>query len=161
MNPIWLLDVDGVLNALSHRNGLVKTTVMGFPIRWSPEVIAKVSELSERVEVHWCTTWSWDAADKLAPVLGLPSFPVDAMPIPGKSNLSWEEDWWKFHVFKDYVRAGREVIWTDDDIPSLTLREYKDHETALVIRPNTRTGLTQHDLQKIEGWLNEREPASS
>lgn len=153
MNPIWLLDVDGVLNAASHRNGLNKTMVLGFPIRWSPKVIAKVSELSERVEVHWCTTWSGLANDALAPALGLPQFPVDAMPLTAES-VSWNESWWKFLVFKDYVRAGRQVIWTDDDIPTTLLKEYKGHERALVLRPNTSTGLTKHDLDRIERWVD-------
>lgn len=98
--PILLLDVDGVLNAVS--DGFPMTwpkwhaaKAEGFPITWSPDMVAALSHLAERVEMRWLTTW-WDMTERLA-FLGLPPMTV--------ANTREEFharrgplDWWKLTV---------------------------------------------------------------
>lgn len=63
--PVWLLDVDGVLNASRPGWGgpgrAAQVTVDGcsLRLRWEPKTIACVRtlHLGAIVEVQWCTTW--------------------------------------------------------------------------------------------------------
>lgn len=59
--PVWLLDVDGVLNASKPGWGGPprKTNVAGLTIRWAPPLVARIRTLhaSGVVEVRWSTTW--------------------------------------------------------------------------------------------------------
>ena len=45
--PIWFLDVDGVVNALRPRTGLLSTKASTagrvWPIHWSPEVVRVIN----------------------------------------------------------------------------------------------------------------------
>jgi hypothetical protein len=87
--PILLLDVDGVLNALTDdsadlgawddwQQGTATAEGARWPILWSPGVISRLRELheSERVELRWLTTWGHDANNDLRLLVGLPELAV-------------------------------------------------------------------------------------
>jgi HAD domain in Swiss Army Knife RNA repair proteins len=92
--PLWLLDVDGVLNVVTlapdatlwprWRRGVARTDdrSRAWPITWSPDVIDRLTDLltARRVEIAWLTTWGEDANDELAALLGLPQLPVAGCP---------------------------------------------------------------------------------
>lgn len=92
--PLWLLDVDGVLNAVAPtsegrdwprwQRGFARTDGRrrAWPISWSPDVISQLLawRAARRVEVAWLTTWGYDANDELAELLGLPQLPVAGAP---------------------------------------------------------------------------------
>lgn len=63
--PVWLLDVDGVINAsrpgwgAAPHHGTATAAGMSFRIRWAPALAKRIRALHEsgRVEIRWCSTW--------------------------------------------------------------------------------------------------------
>lgn len=86
MRPLLLLDVDGVLNAVTAlpdpavwpdwRQGRATAAGRSWPISWSPSVVAAVLGWRELADVQWLTTWGHDANGELRDLLGLPELPV-------------------------------------------------------------------------------------
>lgn len=87
MRPLILLDVDGVLNALSDdadpvwrqwRRGHAHADGTSWPIVWAPPVVDRLRSWHEtgNVEIQWLTTWGHDANGELRRLLGLPRFVV-------------------------------------------------------------------------------------
>ena len=81
--PLVLLDVDGVLNAIGGtgawpdwRRGFATAEGRQFPITWSPSVVAAVRSWQELADVQWLTTWGHDANASLRHLLSLPELPV-------------------------------------------------------------------------------------
>lgn len=86
--PLLLLDVDGVLNAVSRRgdpsvwpdwrSGSVRNSLGTYPILFSPSVCAAVRRWHEDglAEVRWLTTWRGEANGELRRLLDLPELPV-------------------------------------------------------------------------------------
>jgi len=144
--PLWLLDVDGVLNAVNIIEDLqalegdinwpdyqVGRALSGRPaghtykIIWSPTLVKRITALVEEdlVEIQWLTTWEERAQTQIGPLLGLPHFEL-----PGKRDLGAEHQslitgagdyWWKFPLAREAVAETpqRPLIWTDDDLVSV------------------------------------------
>jgi len=86
--PVWLLDVDGVVNAVSRfpdpkvwddwQSGTAVADGTEWPITFSPSVTGTIRRLHEQglVEVRWLTTWRGNANGSLRDLLGLPEFAV-------------------------------------------------------------------------------------
>jgi hypothetical protein len=86
--PVWLLDIDGVLNAVAAepdrsvwpdwQQGSAEAGGASWPIRFSPSVARTIRRLHEQdlVEVRWLTTWRDDANRQLRRLLDLPAFDV-------------------------------------------------------------------------------------
>lgn len=174
MKPIWLLDIDGVINA--RVNGIhriwpddepIVTEAQGLDRGWrivtAPAVrdyIVKIHEL-ELAEIQWHTTWQ-DQANNVSDVLELPHFPVCSAPeytewSPGKRK----HDWWKVPAVARVLISGRPLIWTDDDIDydegvlrTLEL-DYPD-TPRLALCPSSGEGLGPKDLKKIDAFLKEQ-----
>lgn len=99
--PLWLLDVDGVLNAVAlvpdpgvwpqWRRGVAGTDggTRTWPITWAPAVIEELTRwmAQGRVEVAWLTTWAHDANGELGALLGMPQLPVAGTP-PSRVNTA-------------------------------------------------------------------------
>jgi hypothetical protein len=97
--PVWLLDVDGVLNAVTRtpdwslwddwRRGTATADGTAWPIWFSPTVVATVRRLHESglVEARWLTTWGAYANVELRELLGMPPLGVesDVLAEPGES----------------------------------------------------------------------------
>ena len=103
MRPLLLLDVDGVLNAVTPRpdpdvwpdwrEGTASAAGRTWPIRWSPSVVDAVAGWRGAAEVQWLTTWGHEANGGLRELLGLPELPVagthadaDVPPQPGEPD---------------------------------------------------------------------------
>jgi hypothetical protein len=93
--PLWLLDVDGVLNAVGPpldddddwSTGTAIANERRWPIRWSRSVVAEIRRLHETgiVELAWLTTWGEEANDSLRELLDLPELAVaGTRPRPGE-----------------------------------------------------------------------------
>jgi hypothetical protein len=93
--PLWLLDVDGVLNAVASqprgwaqwRHGEAVADGVPWPIRYAPALMRAIRRLHEHrlVECRWLTTWGDAANDELRRLLDLPPFavvPAPAAPAP-------------------------------------------------------------------------------
>ena len=86
--PLVLLDVDGVLNAVTRRGdatvwpdwqyGSAAADGRSWPIVWSPSVTATIRrwQLSGLADVRWLTTWRGHANGELRLLLDLPELPV-------------------------------------------------------------------------------------
>lgn len=153
MIPVWLLDIDGVVNAISKKpNRTVwptddwstgKASCDGFdwPIMWSRPVVDFIREVHEsgRAEVRWHTTWQHEA-QALADLVGLPKFAVAYSPeyLEHWLRTSASEAerlregrprpvWWKLPAAERVVQdEGRPLVWTDDDMTWDLARYDKD-----------------------------------
>ncbi len=160
--PVWLLDVDGVLNA--HKPGWgaapTKRPVWSshvrreFTVYYAPALMQRIRSLHRggQVEIRWCTTWCGDTAT-LEKAFVLPEF--------GTAWTDYCNGYEAANAKKDAARAvlaeGRRLIWTDDtEVPleSWDLhRELSDGGQALLIRPDERYGLQPEHLDAIEAFI--------
>lgn len=169
--PVWLLDVDGVVNACTKKpdrnvwpaDAWVHTEAQADGHAWPILAARPVLELIRRVhatgaaEIRWHTTWQEDTAG-LEAALDLPHLPVQDAPEYRAWNLGRAADWWKVPAVERVLRdERRSVLWTDDDI-DWNLRRDRDRLTAFgsltLICPNERTGLTPKHLRHIATLLD-------
>lgn len=161
--PIWLLDVDGVINAVNHQppDGHELIDVQDhrgieWPIIFRRPLVDFINNIhaSGLAEVRWLTTWEHDARLRLAPLLGFDDFEVverDESPTEDS-----EATWWKSLAAQRLAMENpeRPIIWTDDDIDYAIVNEEIEWmndlaEDFLVISPRTTVGLTEEDCDKI------------
>lgn len=159
---VWLLDVDGVLNALDPGWGAAPRKAhafssavrRGFTVRWAPALIARIREVHRAglVEIRWCTTWCGDT-DEIEKVLSLPHFEPCWTDYVNGFDCSAE----KLAAAREVLADGHRLIWTDDDeVPeSGPLHEELTADgRALLIRPNPRRGLQPEHMDAIEAFAN-------
>ena len=170
--PVWLLDIDGVLNATSRHQPppaawpadvWIDTKAQGLSRTWRILAARPVADFirtihqQHRAEIRWHTTWQHDAT-QVAAALGLPDFPVqDAPEFHRAAHLLARDEWWKLPaVWRILAFEGRRVIWTDDDAdPDLT----DEQKTTLaaagchIVSPDPTTGLTAEHLRDIDEML--------
>ena len=179
--PLVLIDVDGVLNALSEtgawadlRTGEAVAQGRSYPIRWSPMVVERVVSWCGIADVQWLTTWGHDANSSLRHLVWLPELPVagthDGAAAAGSLDAGAAHaavtpaapdaltgQWWKFDVVRRLVREdpSRPMVWLDDDLVN-------QHEIcswmgssamALVLAPDGASGLVVADLDAVDAYL--------
>lgn len=155
--PVWLLDVDGVLNASKPGWGGPprKTSVAGLTIRWAPPLVARICALHDAgaVEVRWSTTWC-GYPDQLADLGAL--FRLDLESAFGDRPMSktWAD--LKVEAALSVLAEGRRLVWTDDDEVDAARRLFPELAAAeaagiaLLIAPRSNRGLQPEDLDLIE-----------
>jgi len=157
--PVWLLDVDGVVNTTrpgwggpprrtSVWSGADKTS---YVIRWAPALIDRIRDLhlAGAVEVRWCTTWCPEA-ERLERLWGLPPLvrTLDAEPMPRGSDC-WPL---KLAAARYVLASGHRLIWTDDEAlpePGPVREELTAGGRALLIAPRANRGLQPEELDHI------------
>lgn len=172
--PVWLLDVDGVLNAVVS-SGKKPPKSAGWPAdswrdfharhrdKWYRIVAAEpVLDVVRRAhteklaEVRWLTTWEDDDAvlTEIAPKLGLPEFPVAGR----QEEFPARHLWWKLPIaMRTYAEdPDRDLLWTDDHFSmwrpaKVWATTYQDRVT--VVSPNEGQGLIPAHVNKIVRWL--------
>jgi hypothetical protein len=169
--PVWLLDIDGVVNALSAgpvsgswpaaewAQHVVRADIPGsgrmvLPIFVAQPVLDFVTQVhrSGAADVVWHSTWREAAVTDLAPMLGLPRLPVsDAPEWPQRPR----EPWWKLPAAQRVVESGRRLVWTDDDIAVVAqqVAGLLGRDDALLISPPPQSGLTPDHLAQIAAFL--------
>lgn len=155
--PIWLLDVDGVINASKAgwsarpRRADLFDGRQSRRIWWSPALIERIGALHRggRAEVRWCTTWCpW--ADLLERALRLPTLTrafADEIP----SGPAGDER--KLAAARQVLADGRRLVWTDDTaIPASGPERDALTEAgrSLLIAPSPRRGLRPEHMASIE-----------
>jgi DNA invertase Pin-like site-specific DNA recombinase len=163
--PVWLLDVDGVLNATrpgwgaAPRNGRAWTGGVEYPIRWAPALVDRISAVHREglVRIRWCSTWCADA-DQIENLLGLPRF-----------ERAWTEPHTpdtapvaKLAAARAVLATGDRLIWTDDtETPTggPLLDELIRDGRALLIAPATSRGLQPAHLDAIEQFTRAGHPS--
>lgn len=171
--PVWLLDLDGVVNACPRNSDpppacwpadqWVRAEVANShsdeprPILAARPVLHFIAAVHAvgQAEVRWHTTWQ-EEANKVSVALGLPEFEVETAP----EYQGWTKSrpWWKVPAAKRVCKRTRgNMIWTDDDaaFPDLDKRDrlYLRNEGVLIIAPSTSMGLVQANLDKITFYL--------
>ena len=167
--PIWLLDVDGVINVpwtnppahVWAGKWQRREKLYQFPFLTAQPVLDFITRIHEEglAEVRWHTTWQ-HAAHKIEDEFGLPRFEVQPAPefhLPEFTIRGGH--WFKLPAAERLIEEGHTVVWTDDDLrwqaPRDRDRIAKLRRTGrlLTIAPDDRTGLTPAHLRKIEAFL--------
>lgn len=161
--PVWLLDVDGVVNAF--RAGWYTAPRMvqvyseadayDYRIRYEPRLVEAIRLLhvNGQVEVTWCSTWCSDAA-ALEEAFGLPTLPR-AFDEPVTGVAASEA---KLAAARRVIASGRRLIWTDDvevDLHSEVCEPWAASGRALLITPNATRGLRAQHLRRIQNYLQQ------
>ena len=166
MKTTIYLDVDGVLNAVSKRTPSLKITgwenwktkpVNGWPILYSPDMVALINDLAAREEVtfKWLTTWEDDAAKVLSPAIGINGQEWEVL---HGDQHAWggERGWWKLDAIRADVEAtdAERVAWIDDDIKAepAAIEWINSRDDVLGISPRTSHGIDREDLERIERY---------
>lgn len=181
--PVWLLDIDGVINAAtikpdphvyppgSWKEGRAVCGERSWHIWWSQPVIDFINAVHDagRAEIRWHTTWQHEA-QSVADLVGLPEFPVAHAPefLTGSQEAARAvledrpEVWWKVGAAERVVLDERRpLIWTDDDIGAgLADAQYAflhESDAVLLVCPPLRVGLTPRNLRAVGEFLDRRE----
>jgi hypothetical protein len=160
--PVWLLDVDGVVNATkpgwhaAPARAWVYSTVdrCEYRLRWAPALVQRLRALhvAGTVEIRWCTTWCLEAAT-LERLWHLPRLDraLTCEPMPRGSAAHPL----KLAAARRVLAADRVLIWTDDAAvpgPGPLHDELTNGGRALLIAPSARRGLTPQHLADIEAF---------
>ncbi|GAB7036280.1 MULTISPECIES: hypothetical protein [Catenuloplanes] len=159
--PVWLLDVDGVLNAArpgwdaEARTGTAYGGGHPYRLCWAPALINRIRALHHAgsVTLRWCSTWCADA-DQVERLFGLPPLerawtdPVDHGVAPGV----------KLAAARAVLDRGHRLIWTDDDaVPAggPVHDELVAAGRALLIAPTATRGPQPAHLDEIEAFASD------
>ncbi|MGX6608311.1 hypothetical protein ACWKSP_40275 [Micromonosporaceae bacterium Da 78-11] len=154
--PVWLLDVDGVLNATrpgwsaAPRNGTAYGDGYPYRLRWAPALISRIRALHNAgsVTVRWCAD-----ADQVERLFALPRLerawtdPISHGAAPAA----------KLAAASAVLDQGYRLIWTDDDaVPTSgpVHDELVATGRALLIAPLPNRGLQPEHLDMIEAFLS-------
>lgn len=178
--PVWLLDIDGVLNSMSvkeptsvwpqqaWKRGSYTSQPNVFPLLWSQPVIDYVTRMHTEgiAEVRWHTTWQHEA-HYFAEIVGLPmDMPVAWAPefkqgADGHARriMNGKPGWWKHAAAWRVVNEEkRPLVWTDDDLDYQLPRYIRDQLKAqgpmVLCSPDQYTGLTPKHLKTIGEFLS-------
>lgn len=174
LHPVWLLDVDGVVNACArnrppkawpHDQWLhARVTADGhtWPIWAAQPVIEFIrrTHVGGYAEVRWHTTWQ-GFTDGLEAALGLPQLPTQEAPEFVEQGESLKRgEWWKWPAVRRLLDEGGPLVWTDDDAGSELTDPQKMQllrDDVLMISPWVHVGLTPHHLGQISEFLGMEE----
>lgn len=156
--PVWLLDVDGVINAPDPGWGAAPHSDHVYPggprhMCWAPALITRIRALhdSGRVDIRWCSTWCSDA-DRLEALFGLPRLDrawYDRLTSTAAAAA-------KLAAARDILDRDRPLIWTDDtEVPASgpVHDELTRRGRTLLIAPSPRHGLQPDHLDAIEAFV--------
>ncbi len=173
--PVWLLDVDGVLNACSSKgcrtvwprecwNSHLVADLDGrkWPILVADPVVSYLRAVHAYgdAEIRWHTSWQHSAPERLAPALGLPDWPLVVAPEYHDPAEHTAHGWWKLAAAARVLdEEGRRLVWTDDDIGFGA--QLLDNQVAALLRrpgvlavtPRTTIGLTRKNLLAVDEFL--------
>jgi hypothetical protein len=176
--PVWLLDIDGVINATSSKiqthiwpeSEWTRQHVDGFQITAARRVLDFIRAVHAEglADIRWHTTWQ-DRALDVGAAFGLPEFEVQDCPEwPPTSELVafWMKEgwpkWWKYKAAERILtEEKRPLLWTDDDIFSelnaVRRQELKSHKLGVcLVTPFSMNGLDSSNLRVIEKWLKSK-----
>ena len=151
-----LLDVDGVVCpyggelADPEGAGLRQVSVGYRPVWLSPEVGGHLKRLGKAFQLVWCTAWEDDAAEFLAPFLGLPALPVMHFEEPVGADCHW-----KWPAIEAFV-GDRPFAWLDDEIRRDDLaRAARRPLPTLLVRVEGTHGLQGAHVAQLEAFAEE------
>lgn len=164
--PVWLLDVDGVLNAArpgwdeAFDQGQAFVDGASYRLRWAPPLTRRIGALalSGAVELRWATTWV-DHIMQVERLLRLPQIDPAFHGLTDHHDVDQTAEL-KLRAALDVVEVERRpLIWTDDDAipvhgPELE-RLLGAGPPVLLLAPGSGHGLQPEDLTAIDDFLVE------
>lgn len=165
--PVWLLDVDGVINVAhpgwgaAPRSGNAYSGATAYRMLWAPTLIKRIRTLHRggTVEIRWCSTWCAEA-EQIERLFTLP--PLDRSWCHETSAAAAPAA--KLAAARAVLDQGRHLIWTDDtEVPTSgpIYDELTRHHRALLLAPSPRRGLQPEHLDAIEAFAAEAAAAST
>lgn len=178
--PVWLLDFDGVINAISKRGDRnvwddwefaridhPQEAGHSLPLLWSPTVVQVVSDAVDAgVNVVWLSTWREDTRILPTVIDGLPELPwwdeqtlIEAGHRLDPLNVLHQR--WKAQVAMAMVPDGAPLLWTDDNldfgIVRLAERTWlsKRPGGSTTVVPHETIGLSKKNVRVIREWLDD------
>ncbi len=149
--PLFLLDVDGVLNPFAAPDAPPGYQEHEFfageePVRLCPAHGPWLRELAARFELVWATAWEDEANRLLAPLLQLPDLPVIAFPPAPFGDLD------KLPAVAAFA-GQRPLAWIDDAL-SPEAYEWAANRPArtLLLSANPAEGLTRRLIDRSLRW---------
>ena len=158
--PVWLLDVDGVINAnrpgwsAAPHQATVAASGTTWRMRWEPRLATAIREthLSGAAEVRWATSWV-SYPDELERVFRLPTLPL-AFTDEAYRGITEAKINAALHVVET---ENRPLIWTDDEVIPTDGPIYDRLHAAgvplLLIAPKANRGLRADDIDTITMFL--------
>lgn len=186
--PMWLLDFDGVINALSKRGGRTfwddwnyatvphpegqtsqRGSLIQLPLLWSQTVVDTVAAAVDAgVDVRWLSTWREHIRLLPSILTGMPEIPwldesvLDAAAASGlDSGERMVSGPWKIAVARAAVPSAAALLWTEDALSVDMLSEgWRNSRTATTtfIRPHPAQGLIRRDIATIRDWVRKHAP---
>jgi hypothetical protein len=161
--PVWLLDIDGVINAYAYEyrsravwDKVAKKELFPYSLWVADGLVEFINKMhsSNTVEMRWCTTWGNNANEHFAPLFGLPEFVVCDMPEMHPQRTPDQS--WKQVRAREILTEGRRLIWTEDTAIPVGFAEEIDHmdKDKLLVVPNPSIGLTPQDCVAIESFIS-------
>lgn len=161
--PVWLLDVDGVVNArrpawdAPFAQGHAFVDGVTYRLQWAPALTRYIKSVHKRraAEVRWATTWV-DHVHQVERLLRLPAFHTAFRGLGTSPAVAAPER--KLAAALHVVEVERRpLIWTDDDaipVAGADLDRLRDAGVpVLLLSPDSFEGLRPEDLQRIDAFL--------
>jgi hypothetical protein len=161
--PVWLLDVDGVVNARRpawdqpYAQGHAFVDGVTYRLQWAPALTRYIKSVHKRraAEVRWATTWV-DHVHQVERLLRLPAFSTAFRGLGTSPAVAAPER--KLAAALHVVEVERRpLIWTDDDAIPMAGADRQRLEDAgvplLLLAPDSFEGLRPEDLTQIDAFL--------
>jgi HAD domain in Swiss Army Knife RNA repair proteins len=167
MNPLLLLDVDGVLSPDGSRDWLdhsmfrrhkvsvrddgLRVDVTLWLTRYHGRRLSEIAEVTG-ARLVWCTSWNEHANEHIARRVGLPKLSYVFVP-PGADKRPE----WKYDAVTRYAGEAP-IAWLDDEFdkhPAVNFLAQRQGLPTLLHTVNASTGLLPQDLDAIRSWLDD------
>jgi hypothetical protein len=149
--PLLLADVDGVVCPYADEladpaAADLELATVGYTRVWlSRDIRQHMTRLAEPFQLVWCTAWEDQAAEFLAPFLGLPPMPVIHFDEPAE-----EDGHWKWPGIESFV-GDRPFAWIDDELGRADFaRAGRRSSPTLLVRIEGSHGLNERHVQQLE-----------
>lgn len=165
-----LLDVDGVINALSRSlytgypgSEWNRGVASGYTITWNTQVIEYLNRIISENHLVVLSTWRQDTIDVIFPLVGLnvPEEHVVLDKDTDPSSYHWSTNnkyWWKRKFAIEFFETHPDdrFIWIDDDHPY-----YPDHlgqeaeysGRLLKVCPDAFYGISYKEMKMIDEFI--------
>lgn len=161
--PVWLLDVDGVVNARRpawdqpFAQGHAFVDGVTYRLQWAPALTRYIKSIHKRraAEVRWATTWV-DHVHQVERLLRLPAFRTAFTGLGASPAVAAPER--KLAAALHVIEVERRpLIWTDDDaipVAGADRQRLEEAETpVLLLAPDPFEGLCPEHVERIDAFL--------